>query len=128
MSLPRRLLVVSADIGEGHNATARAVEEHARRRWPGCEIRRVDTLDLMGRAVGPAFRWIYRTNVERTPWLYDFFYDALWRHRWFAAASCRVVGAWSGRRLAPVVTEFRPDLIVSTYPLGTGGGEHLLHR
>jgi UDP-N-acetylglucosamine:LPS N-acetylglucosamine transferase len=128
MSLPRRLLVVSADIGEGHNATARAVEEHARRRWPGCEIRRVDTLALMGRPVGPAFRWIYRTNVERTPWLYDFFYRALWRHRWFAAASCRVVGAWSGRRLAPVVTEFRPDLIVSTYPLGTGGLDHLRRR
>ncbi|GAA5115488.1 MGDG synthase family glycosyltransferase [Pseudonocardia adelaidensis] len=128
MSLPRRLLVVSADIGEGHNATARAVEDHARRRWPGCEIRRVDTLALMGGPVGPAFRWIYRTNVERTPWLYDFFYDALWRHRWFAAASCRVVGAWSGRRLAPVVAEFRPDLIVSTYPLGTGGLDHLRRR
>ena len=41
---PQRLLVVSADIGEGHNATARAVEERARRLWPGCEIRRLDTL------------------------------------------------------------------------------------
>ncbi|MHA6622298.1 WS/DGAT domain-containing protein [Pseudonocardia sp. DLS-67] len=128
MSLPRRLLVVSADIGEGHNATARAVEDHARRCWPGCEIRRVDTLALMGRPVGPTFRWIYRTNVERTPWLYDFFYGALWRHRWFAASSCRVVGAWSGRRLAPVVTGFRPDLVVSTYPLGTGGLDHLRRR
>ncbi|MGI9000913.1 MAG: wax ester/triacylglycerol synthase domain-containing protein [Pseudonocardia sp.] len=118
---PRRLLVVSATIGEGHNATARAIEERARRRWPGCEIRRVDSLEVMGRWVGPAFRWIYRVNVDTTPWLYDFFYRQLWRRRWFATASCRFVAAWCGPRLAAVVEAYRPDLVVSTYPLGTGG-------
>ena len=126
--LPRKLLVVSADIGEGHNATARAVEERARRLWPGCEIRRIDTLELMGRGVGPGFRWIYRVNVDTTPWLYDFFYRALWRYRWFAASSCRVVGVWSGMGLAPVIEEYRPDLVVSTYPLGTGGLDWIRRR
>lgn len=125
---PQRLLVVSATIGEGHNATARAVEERARQRWPGCEIRRVDTLDLMGRWVGPGFRWIYRVNVDTTPWLYDFFYRSLWRHPWFAAASCRFVGVWSGIRLAPVIEEYRPDLVVSTYPLGTAGLDWIRRR
>jgi diacylglycerol O-acyltransferase / wax synthase len=122
---PRRLLVVSATIGEGHNATAAAVEERARALWPRCEIRRVDTLELMGRATGPAFRWIYRTNVDRTPWLYDFFYRELWRRPWFASASSRFTGAWAGRALRPVVAEYRPDLVVSTYPLGTGGMDWL---
>ncbi|MBO0878549.1 MAG: hypothetical protein J2P19_34720, partial [Pseudonocardia sp.] len=122
---PRRLLLVSASIGEGHNATAAAVEERARALWPSCEIRRVDTLDLMGRATGPAFRWIYRTNVDRTPWLYDFFYRELWRRPWFAAASSRFTGAWAGRALRPVVAGYRPDLVVSTYPLGTGGMDWL---
>lgn len=126
--LPRRLLVVSADIGEGHNATARAVEERARRLWPGCEIRRIDTLERMGPGVGPGFRWIYRVNVDTTPWLYDFFYRALWRYRWFAASSCRVVGVWSGIGLAPVIEEYRPDLVVSTYPLGTGGLDWIRRR
>jgi WS/DGAT/MGAT family acyltransferase len=122
------LLVVSATIGEGHNATARAVEERARQLWPGCEIRRVDTLDVMGSWVGPGFRWIYRVNVDTTPWLYDFFYRALWRYRWFATASCRVVGTWSGLRLAPIIAEYRPDLVVSTYPLGTGGLDWMRRR
>jgi diacylglycerol O-acyltransferase / wax synthase len=125
---PQRLLVVSATIGEGHNATARAVEERARRLWPGCTIRRVDTLVEMGAWVGPGFRWIYRVNVDTTPWLYDFFYRSLWRHRWFAASSCRLVGMWSGRRLAPIIQEYRPDLVVSTYPLGTGGLDWIRRR
>jgi len=128
LGTPARLLVVSATIGEGHNATARAVEERARRLWPGCEIRRVDTLVEMGRWVGPGFRWIYRFNVDTTPWLYDFFYRSLWCHRWFAAASCRVIGAWSGLRLAPTIEEYRPDLVVSTYPLGTAGLDWIRRR
>jgi UDP-N-acetylglucosamine:LPS N-acetylglucosamine transferase len=125
---PQRLLVVSATIGEGHNATARAVEERAARLWPGCEIRRVDTLDLMGAWVGPGFRWIYRVNVDTTPWLYDYFYRSLWRYPWFAAASCRFVGAWSGLRLTPVISSYRPDVVVSTYPLGTAGLDWIRRR
>jgi diacylglycerol O-acyltransferase len=127
-SSPRRLLVVSATIGEGHNATARAIEERARRLWPGCQIRRVDTLELMGSWVGPGFRWIYRVNVDTTPWLYDFFYRSLWRYPWFATASCRFTGVWSGLRLAPIIAEYQPDLVVSTYPLGTGGLDWIRRR
>jgi diacylglycerol O-acyltransferase / wax synthase len=119
--VPRRVLVVSADIGGGHHATGRALQERVERRWPGSRVRWVDTLDLMGRWVGPAFRRTYVTNVEVTPWLYEFFYSSLWRHRWFASASKRFVGAWAGRRLAPVLEEFDPDLILSTYPLGSAG-------
>jgi UDP-N-acetylglucosamine:LPS N-acetylglucosamine transferase len=75
----------------------------------------------MGAAVGPGFRWLYVTNVQRTPWLYQFFFDSLWRWRWFADASKRFVAAWAGRRLRTVVADFRPDLILTTYPLGTDG-------
>ncbi|MFC7340515.1 wax ester/triacylglycerol synthase domain-containing protein [Saccharopolyspora griseoalba] len=115
------MLLISATIGEGHNATARAVEEAARRVWPGCEIRWLDALRTMGRWVPSTFNWIYATNVETTPWLYDFFYDSLWRYRWFANACRRFVGAWCGPLLRREVLAADPDLIVSTYPLGTAG-------
>lgn len=39
-----RILLVSADMGAGHHATARAVEQAARRVWPGCDTRWVDAL------------------------------------------------------------------------------------
>ena len=125
---PRRVLLVSATIGEGHNATARALEEAARRLWPDCEVRWLDALRVMGPGVGPLFRRIYVVNVESTPWLYDFFYAALWRYRWFAEASRRFVGAWCGRLLRRKVRQVAPDLVVSTYPLGTAGLDWLRRR
>lgn len=121
MTGPTRVLIVSADMGEGHNATGRALEQAARERWPGVEIRWLDTLDVMGRGVGPLFRRIYVSNVQTTPWLYEFFYRSLCRMRWFANSSKRFVGAWAGRRLARHIREFAPDVILSTYPLGSAG-------
>ncbi|HET7327759.1 MAG TPA: wax ester/triacylglycerol synthase domain-containing protein [Nocardioidaceae bacterium] len=118
---PHRVLVVSADMGGGHNATAAAIEQEVHRLWPGSETRRVDALDVMGRGVGRLFRAIYVANVEQTPWLYEFFYASLWRHRWFAQASKRFTGSWCGRLLASEIDHFDPDLVASTYPLGSAG-------
>lgn len=128
MTRPRRVLLVSATIGEGHNATARALEEAARWLWPDCEVAWLDTLRVMGPGVGPLFRRIYVVNVESTPWLYDFFYAALWRYRWFAESSRRFVAAWCGPLLRRRVREIAPDLVVSTYPLGTAGLDWLRRR
>ena len=118
---PRRVLIVSADMGGGHAATARALREVVQQRWPSAAVEEVDTLDAMGPGVGPLFRWIYVSNVNTTPWLYDFFYHSLVHRRWFAQSSKAVVGAWSGRALRPVMARVRPDLVLSTYPLGTAG-------
>lgn len=49
--VPRRALIVSADIGEGHNAAGRALEEGARRVWPRCDVRWLDAVA----AVAPWF-------------------------------------------------------------------------
>lgn len=120
-ALPRRVLIVSADIGDGHNATGRALQEEVGRLWPGSQVHWVDTLDAMGPGVGVAFRRTYLVNVRSTPWLYEFFYASLWRHRWFVGAAKRCVGSWAGRRLTRTVEVVDPDVILSTYPVGSAG-------
>ncbi|NKQ52177.1 glycosyltransferase [Amycolatopsis sp. K13G38] len=117
----KRVLIVSAAMGEGHNATGRALQDAVRRLWPEATVGWLDALDVMGAGVGPLFRWIYVSNVRRTPWLYEFFYRSLWRMRWFAEASKRFVGVWCGIRLNRKIRAFQPDLVLSTYPLGTAG-------
>jgi hypothetical protein len=50
--VPRRAMIVSAGIGEGHNSAGRALEEAMVRTWPGCEVRWLDTLAVMGPGFG----------------------------------------------------------------------------
>lgn len=122
---PGRVLIVSATQGEGHNAAGRALREAATTLWPDAAVDWLDTLDVMGPGVGPLFRSIYAHNVEGTPWLYQLFYDSLSSRPWFAHGTKRFVGAWAGRRLGRRLEQLRPDLILSTYPLGSAALEWL---
>lgn len=123
-----RVLIVSASIGAGHDSAGRALEQAARRIWPRCEVAWLDILEEMGRGVAPAARWLYTMQIQRTPWLYSFFFAALWQHRWYLAGTRHLLGMWAGRRMARRVTAFGPDLIISTYPLGSAGLAWLRRR
>jgi diacylglycerol O-acyltransferase / wax synthase len=118
---PRRALIVSASIGEGHDAAGRALRQAIPRVWPGCRVGWLDTLAIMGPGVAPAARRGYVTQVQHVPWMYEFFFDAMWRHRWYLDATRRAIGSWCGRRLAPHIRSFGPDVIISTYPMGSAG-------
>jgi UDP-N-acetylglucosamine:LPS N-acetylglucosamine transferase/peptidoglycan/xylan/chitin deacetylase (PgdA/CDA1 family) len=117
--VPRRVLLVSADMGDGHNAAARVLAEVIEGRWPGCVTKRVDTIELRGRWAGRLCRSAFRFQISRVPWTYQFFYDSLRRHPWFTRVSKRLVGWWFGPPLARQVHRFAPDLVISTYPLGS---------
>jgi UDP-N-acetylglucosamine:LPS N-acetylglucosamine transferase len=126
--VPRRALIVSADIGEGHNAAGRAIEEAIGRTWPGCQVGWLDALDAMGPGFAPLARAFYVTQVQRVPWMYEFFFSAMWRHRWYLDSTRRGLGARFGRRMRPRIRAFDPGVIVSTYPLGSAGLSWLRRR
>ncbi|MFE3781424.1 WS/DGAT domain-containing protein [Amycolatopsis sp. NPDC059090] len=116
-----RVLIVSANMGQGHNATGRALEDAVRERWPDATVSWLNALERLGPGFEGLFQRIYVANVESVPWLYEFFYGAIWRIPWFAAASRWFTASWCGARLAKPVAEFAPDLVLSTYPMGTAG-------
>lgn len=125
---PRRLLIVSGSMGEGHNAMARALREAAAELWPEVLVDHVDVLDVLGPGIGPLFRSIYSGNVGRAPWLYQLYFDSVLHRSWFIAGTKGFTGGWAGRRLARRVAEVRPDIVLSTYPMGSAGLEWLHRR
>ena len=120
-AVPRRALIVSAAIGEGHNAAGQALEQAIGRAWPGCQVRWLDTLVSMGPGMGRVTRVFYVTQVQRLPWMYEYFFSATSRHRWLLVSTRRCIGSWCGRLMAPRIRAFDPDAIISTYPLGSAG-------
>jgi UDP-N-acetylglucosamine:LPS N-acetylglucosamine transferase len=83
-------------------------------------------------AVGPRFarlaRLFYRTQVQSTPAAYEFFFSAMWRHRWYLESTRRGAGALFGRRMVPLIRAFGPEVVISTYPLGSAGLSWLRRR
>ncbi|MFR9801395.1 MGDG synthase family glycosyltransferase [Pseudonocardia sp. RS010] len=127
---PLRVLVLSAPVGEGHVAAARALAARMRELWPAAEVHEVESASG-GRRGGlrdAVLRRSYAVTMRWAPGLYGIGYDLLVRHPRFAALCKRVAAARLGRSLAPLLREEHPDLVVSTYPMISGGLAWLRRR
>jgi UDP-N-acetylglucosamine:LPS N-acetylglucosamine transferase len=120
-----RVLLLTAAIGEGHNVAARAINRRISQVWPAAEVCTLDAVALMA----PGMSWLtqsaYRLVLDRAPGVYQLFYDLLWRHRWFAWLSKRLVAAWCGWRLWPRLRRFQPDMVICTHPYGAAAMDRL---
>ena len=113
---PPRVLVLTADIGEGHDLPARMIKEDVEREIPGATVEIVDGLKAMGRISSSVARDGSRFTFRWMPWLFDLQYWLITKFaptRWLMHHLSYVVGA---RGLMRVVEEHQPDVVVSTYP------------
>jgi len=114
-----RVLVLTAPVGEGHVAAARALSEDILR---GNEGAAVSVCDVLPALRGP-LRWLlddaYRWQLRAAPWLFGLLFGALRRSRllrWLARAGLSLAGS---RGLLRLVRRYRADVIVSTWPVAT---------
>ena len=113
---PPRVLVLTADIGEGHDLPARMIKEDVEGEIPGATAEIVDGLQAMGRISSSVARDGSRFTFRWMPWLFDLQYWLITRFaptRWLMHHLSYLLGA---RGLLRVIEQHQPDVIVSTYP------------
>ena len=116
MPRPPRVLIVSADIGEGHDAPARVLAAGIRSERPDAVVEIIDGLDAMGPLIARVVRDGTEIVFGRFAFLYDLEYWLVVHlppARWLAGTLMYVLG---GRGLLRAIRAFRPDIVVSTYP------------
>jgi processive 1,2-diacylglycerol beta-glucosyltransferase len=109
-----RVLIVSADIGAGHDLPAALLADGLRAR--GAEVVVEDGLEAMGPIVRAAVRSGAETVLQRLPWLFEIQYwlvSTFGPTRRLAQAIGIRVG---GPGLLRLAARHAPDAIVSTYP------------
>ena len=113
---PRQVLIISADIGEGHDLPARAVAREFKDEDPDAQISVVNGLPAMGPVLTKTLRENSQFMFQWLPWLFDFQYMLFMYFpptRWLAK---RLLTALGRRGLMRLIRAHDPDLIVSTYP------------
>jgi UDP-N-acetylglucosamine:LPS N-acetylglucosamine transferase len=110
-----RVLIFSADIGEGHDLPARLLLEGIAERRPDAVVAIADSLKAAGRVVYKLVREGVEGTLESFPRGYDAQYFLITR------MPTRLFTSWlawrmAHRGLARVIADFCPDVIVSTYP------------
>ncbi len=122
------MLVLSADVGEGHAAAARALSQQVQTAPGDAQVTVIDGLHAMGRVLRPVVEDGYRWQLRFMPWTYTLIYWLLehvapvrWHARW---TLCR----FGARSLQRTIAEHDPDVVVSTYPAVTVVLAHLRRR
>jgi nucleoside-diphosphate-sugar epimerase/UDP-N-acetylglucosamine:LPS N-acetylglucosamine transferase len=116
---PPRVLVLSADIGEGHDLPARIIKADLEEEVPGAEVEIVNTFEATGRVVSAIVRGGSRVTFRWMPWVFDVQYWLIARFaptRWLTHQLSYLLGA---RGLLKLIAEHDPDVVVSTYPGAT---------
>jgi UDP-glucose 4-epimerase len=111
-----RVLVLTADIGEGHDLPARIIKADLEEEAPGVAVEIVNGLEAMGRVCSAVVREGSRFTFRWMPWLFDVQYWLLTKFaptRWLAHHLAYLLGA---RGLMKLIAEHDPDVVISTYP------------
>jgi processive 1,2-diacylglycerol beta-glucosyltransferase len=117
--MARRVLILSAGIGEGHNLPARMIEGGLSELDPHCEVVSRDGVAAMGRAAALLVDDSSALMFDRFNWLFDGAYFLVSRFD-----PTRKIGQWLAERvgrkgLLALIDEQRPDVIVCTHPAPT---------
>ncbi|MFZ1155750.1 MAG: glycosyltransferase, partial [Solirubrobacteraceae bacterium] len=116
---PKRVLILSADVGEGHAAAARALARQLDSSPEPTEVTVTDGLAAMGPFLQPVVEDGYRVQLRFFPWTYTVIYELLERVAPVRVLARKLLCLLGSRPLARHIAEHEPDVVVSTYPAVT---------
>jgi processive 1,2-diacylglycerol beta-glucosyltransferase len=112
---PRRVVVVSASIGAGHDGAA---QELTRRLVAaGVRVDRYDFLDLLPASLGSALRRAYQAELRVAPRTWEWVLGTLQRRRRIAGTAGRLTGVARPATRRSLAGDLAA--VVSTYPLAS---------
>ena len=111
---PRRVLVLTASYGEGHNSAARALVAGLQRQ-PGVTAEKVDLFAEVAPRLDRFSRQLYLKVINHAPWLWAAFYR--WLDRTPHLRHLTSVLPFHVSALERLLDEKKPDALCATYPV-----------
>ncbi len=122
-----RVLILSASYGEGHQQAALAVREALLEDDPALDVNIVDYLKMVHPMLNSVARYCYLNSVRFVPALYGLFYKGTSR---ISPSSLlqRRLNHLGFDELAEFLMDYKPDVVLSTFPTPAGVMSFLKER
>jgi len=113
----RKVLVLTASFGEGHNQAGIAVSEALRRE--GVIVKMIDYVEWLNPTFRSVAKFTLIQGVQKMPSLYGLFYKSMSRMKPNSSLQ-KKLNHLGLTRMKQQLRAFRPDAVVSTFPVPTG--------
>ncbi|MCL5281725.1 MAG: UDP-N-acetylglucosamine--LPS N-acetylglucosamine transferase [Planctomycetes bacterium] len=111
----KRVLILSVNIGGGHVRAFQALREAFRQLGAAGAIRTADAMQCTNKLFRTLFERAYRDVVRRAPDLYGWLYEHF--NRVEPGRQRNVLEKLNTRPILKLLSEFQPDLVISTHVL-----------
>src|SRR6266498_3481443 len=114
-----RVVILTAEVGEGHVAAARVLAAELVCERADVEVLVCDALVGLGRFLRYVLLDAYRGQLRFAPWIFGLLYGLFARFRALRGLGRAGLAFFGARSLLRFVNGWRPDIVVSTYPAAT---------
>ncbi|WP_158598385.1 MGDG synthase family glycosyltransferase [Falsibacillus albus] len=114
----KKILIFSSDYGEGHKQAAHALNQETKVFSEPSQIQVMDFMQLVHPVMNPLFRTMFLKSISKFPSLYGFLYT-----KTSNLQLSHDMAKWSlfyARKVINYIDQFKPDVIVSTFPFASG--------
>jgi len=112
-----KILILSATVGEGHDAAATAITEHLRSLDPNLVVERQKMAKVTGGLVEKSIVNVYKFQLIYAPWSYKMLYDSIVSSKRLTRTLKSLCGLVAGAKTQKLIEASAPDVVLSTYPL-----------
>ena len=118
--MKKRILLTYAMYGNGHRAIAEYIEKYFKKQNPELEILAIDLLRYSMPVIGRISQKLTDFFLLRFPLGWSFFYDTSDNRISGTIANSISMNLFKNKRMKKVITDFNPDLTISTHFFGSG--------
>lgn len=114
-----KILILSANFGDGHKQVANAISEAVHDTLADAEPIIIDIMEWIHPHSYPISQYLYTSGIKKFPQLYGFFYQKTRVKSSFSITlnSFFLIGMHA---MSTIIQEYNPKVVVSTYPLAAG--------
>ncbi|SDM64686.1 processive 1,2-diacylglycerol beta-glucosyltransferase [Dendrosporobacter quercicolus] len=121
---PKRVLIVSASIGSGHNQAAEAIAGRIAWENPGATVKIVDFMDQENSYFNTLLKETYLKMLHLSPSMYDVLY------RWTKLSGSglpvqNLMAVIMKKTMEKLIRKYRPHLVICTHPFPCGAAAYL---
>lgn len=123
-----RIVILTAEVGEGHAAAARALAADLVGERADVEVLICDALVGLGRFLRYFLLDAYRWQLSVAPWIFGLLYRLFTHVPLFRGLGRTGLALFGARSLLRIIEGYRPDVVVSTFPAATSVLGYLRRR